>query len=60
MDLIVQRFLRVKKFIKRSTLCKLSLKLKNNKEGRALDNFLRKLPFVRVQEARKFKRGTKI
>ena len=36
------------------------LEVENNKEGRALINFLRQLPFVKIRESQKSKKGHKL
>ena len=36
------------------------LEVENNKEGRALINFLRQLPFVKIQKSQKYKKEQKL
>ncbi|MDL1971373.1 MAG: hypothetical protein LWW94_10515 [Candidatus Desulfofervidaceae bacterium] len=36
------------------------LEVENNKEGRALINFLRQLPFVKIQKSQKHKKEQKL
>ena len=36
------------------------LEVENNKEGRALINFLRQLPFVKIQKYKKYKKEQKL
>lgn len=36
------------------------LEIENNKEGRALINFLRQLPFVKIQKSQKYKKEQKL
>ncbi len=36
------------------------LEVENNKEGRALINFLRQLPFIKIQKSQKYKKEQKL